>query len=48
MEGTLSGDEVRRTAAYIAKNRYGCVGDVNLAWQPQYHRYTPLEEGRTE
>lgn len=41
-------DSSRRVGLSIAKNREGCLGVVDMQWQPQYHDWRPAEPSQEE
>lgn len=41
-------DSSRRVGLSIAKNREGCLGIVDMQWQPQYHDWRPAEPSQEE
>lgn len=44
----LSGDDGVDCGVIVAKNRYGGCGELPFYWQPQYHRYSPIEARRMQ
>lgn len=41
-ENILSGEEAVAVTLEIVKNRHGKIGKIPFRWQPQYHRYIPV------
>lgn len=46
IERFLDGDESVGVTVDVMKNRHGGVGEMQFAWQPQYHNYIPMEVDR--